>query len=128
MLCFIDIYIVKETVCWIRLPQPSLQRLAIASIFNNLCSSSSSPVGGDAIHRCLLSTSPSVVDQVAQELCRLVEEGHATFNASYGLLALRSALDGCDRYSVPVLVKVIGFICYHTFASNPLWMLRWSGV
>ncbi|KAK1298001.1 hypothetical protein QJS10_CPB14g00074 [Acorus calamus] len=108
-----------------RLPQPSLQRLAVASIFNNL-RSSSSPGGSDAVHRCLLSTSPSVVDQAVRELCRLVEEGHATFDATCGLIALQSSLDGCDRRSVPVLVKAIDFICYHAFASDPSWMLRLS--
>ncbi|KAK1318401.1 hypothetical protein QJS10_CPB04g01901 [Acorus calamus] len=48
-----------------RLPQPSLQHLAVASIFNNLRSSSSSPIGGDSVHRYLLSTSSSIVDQAA---------------------------------------------------------------
>ncbi|CAM8925250.1 unnamed protein product [Rhodiola kirilowii] len=96
-----------------RVPQPSLQRLAVISIFSKL---RSSPSDFEAISSCLLSTSPAVVDQSVRELCRLVSE--SKLEISRGLLELQSAFEGSDSQFVNVFVKGIGFMVRLGFKEN----------
>ncbi|CAH8361043.1 unnamed protein product [Eruca vesicaria subsp. sativa] len=93
-----------------RVPQPSIQRLAVISVFSKLRSSpdSESESGRDAISFCLTSESITVVDQSVRELCRLVSD--SVLNLSRGLLELQSALEGCDSKLVPLFVKGLGFL------------------
>ncbi|XP_043707046.1 protein RST1 isoform X3 [Telopea speciosissima] len=105
----------------IRVPQPSMQRFAVISIFEKLRSAPSnlganSDSGRDAISQCLHSTSAAVVDQSVRELCRFVKEGH--LEVPHGLLELQSALDGCDLRFVNVFVKGIGFLVRFVFQKN----------
>uniref|UniRef100_A0A7N0TGW4 DUF3730 domain-containing protein n=1 Tax=Kalanchoe fedtschenkoi TaxID=63787 RepID=A0A7N0TGW4_KALFE len=100
-----------------RVPQPSLQRLAVISIFSKLRSSSfDSEAGRDAISQCLSSTSPAVVDQSVRELCRLVSE--SKMDVARGLLELQSALEGADSLFVNVFVKGVGFLIRLGFKEN----------
>ncbi|XP_077244249.1 ARM repeat superfamily protein isoform X2 [Tasmannia lanceolata] len=108
----------------IRVPQPSMQRLAVISIFEKLRSAPlyqnpDSDSGRTAISHCLNSNSPSVVDQSVRELCRLVKEG--ILEVSRGLLELQAALEGCPSRFVDVFVKGIGFICRFAFRKDPSW-------
>ncbi|CAM8928334.1 unnamed protein product [Rhodiola kirilowii] len=96
-----------------RVPQPSLQRLAVISIFSKL---RSSPSDFEAISSCLLSTSPAVVDQSVRELCRLVSESRLEIGR--GLLELQSAFEGSDSRFVNVFVKGIGFMVRLGFKEN----------
>lgn len=105
----------------IRVPQPSLQKLAVISIFTKLRSApeyldSESGPGREAIAQCLQSTSPAVVDQSVRELCRLVTDSH--MEISRGLLELQSALDGSDAKFVDLFVKGVGFMVRFGFQKN----------
>ncbi|KAI7734388.1 hypothetical protein M8C21_024541, partial [Ambrosia artemisiifolia] len=96
-----------------RVPQPSLQKLAVISIFNNLRSSTSltrpeSDPAIQAIAQCLNSNSPAVVDQSVRELCLLVKD--YKLEGSRALLELQSALEGSESRFVNVFVKAIGFV------------------
>ncbi|XP_048128123.1 protein RST1 [Rhodamnia argentea] len=97
----------------LRLPQPSLQRLAVISIFSKLRSApnrldSDSEPGREAITQCLLSASSAVVDQSVRELCRLVAD--LKMDLSRGLLELQSALEGSEPRFVGLFVKGIGLL------------------
>ncbi|XP_042487971.1 protein RST1-like isoform X3 [Macadamia integrifolia] len=111
----------------IRVPQPSMQRYAVISIFEKLRSAPSniganSDSGRDAISQCLHYTSAAVVDQSVRELCRFVKEGY--LEVPHGLLELQSALDGCDSRFVNVFVKGLGFLVRFAFQKNDtLWRL-----
>ena len=108
-----------------RVPQPSLQKFAVISIFSKLQSApkhldSESEPGRDAISQCLHSASPPVVDQSVRELCRLVTDSH--FDISRALLELQSALEGSDLNFVRLFVKAIGFLVRTEFQkSNGEW-------
>ncbi|KAA8530205.1 hypothetical protein F0562_004914 [Nyssa sinensis] len=104
-----------------RVPQPSLQRFAVISIFEKLRSAPSSldpdsDPGRDAITQCLHSTSPAVVDQSVREICRLVKD--SKIELSRGLLELQSALEGTDSRFVNVFVKGLGFLVRFGFQKN----------
>lgn len=101
-----------------RIPQPSLQKLAIVSIFEKFRSAPPSDAGRDAISRCLRSASAAVVDQSTRELCRLVKD--AKFDVSGGLLELQSALeDSSNPQFTVVFVKAIGLLTRLGFERNP---------
>ncbi|XP_070051905.1 protein RST1 isoform X4 [Nicotiana tomentosiformis] len=107
----------------IRIPQPSLQKFAVISIFEKLRSApphldSDSGPGTDAITQCLHSTSASVLDQSVRELCRLVRD--SKLDISRGLLELQSALEGSDSRFVNLFVKGIGFLARLGFQKNSL--------
>ncbi|KAD2393676.1 hypothetical protein E3N88_40653 [Mikania micrantha] len=96
-----------------RVPQPSLQKFAVISIFEKLRSSAvltgpEADPGLQAVAQCLNSNSPAVVDQSVRELCLLVKD--SKLEVSRGLLELQSALDGSDSRFVNVFVKAIGFL------------------
>lgn len=93
-----------------RVPQPSIQRLAVISVFSKFRSAphSESETGREAISFCLASESITVVDQSVRELCRLVSD--SALDLSRGLLELQSALEGCDSKLVPIFVKGLGFL------------------
>ena len=104
-----------------RLPQPSLQKFAVTSIFQKLRSAPNhldpeSDPGRRAISHCLASTSPNVVDQSVRELCRLVTDSVVAVN--FGLLELQSALEGSDPRFVAVFVKGLGFLVRYGFQKN----------
>ena len=104
-----------------RVPQPSLQKLAVISIFEKLRSApsyigSDSDPGTDAISQCLHSTSPAVVDQAVRELCRLVTD--SKMELSRGLLELQSAIEGSNSRFVNLFVKAIGFLVHVGFQKN----------
>ncbi|KAJ7970794.1 Protein RST1 [Quillaja saponaria] len=108
-----------------RVPQPSLQKFAVISIFSKLRSApkyldSESEPGREAISQCLNSTFPAVVDQSVRELCRLVKDSH--MDISRGMLELQSALEGTDPKFVVVFVKALGFLVRFGFQkNNGLW-------
>nr|XP_011468296.1 PREDICTED: protein RST1 isoform X3 [Fragaria vesca subsp. vesca] len=110
-----------------RVPQPSLQKYAVISIFSKLRSApkhldSDSEPGRDAISQCLHSTSPAVVDQSVRELCGLVADGKSRFDVRRGLLELQSALEGSDSKFVSLFVKGLGFLVRLGFQkSNGDW-------
>ncbi|XP_044502428.1 protein RST1 isoform X3 [Mangifera indica] len=96
-----------------RVPQPSLQKFAVISIFSKLRSAPThlgpdSGPGRDAILQCLHSSSPAVVDQSVREFCRLVAD--SIIDLSFGLVELQSALEGSDPKFVPLFVKGLGFV------------------
>lgn len=104
-----------------RVPQPSLQKFAVVSIFTKLRSAPAyldpdSDPGRDAISQCLHSSSPAVVDQTVRELCRLVLD--SKLDLSRGVLELQSALEGADSKFVGLLVKGLGFIIRVGFQRN----------
>ncbi|XP_023735166.1 protein RST1 isoform X1 [Lactuca sativa] len=106
-----------------RLPQPSLQKLAVISIFEKLRSPSTltgpeSDPGIHAVTQCLNSNSPAVVDQSVRELCLLVKD--SKLKLSRGLMELQSALDGSDSRFVNVFVKAIGFLVQLGFRNDHL--------
>ncbi|WMV17572.1 hypothetical protein MTR67_010957 [Solanum verrucosum] len=107
----------------IRIPQPSLQKFAVISIFDKLrlappyLNPDSAP-GTDAITQCLHSTSASVLDQSVRELCRLVRD--SKLDLSRGLLELQSALEASDSRFVSLFVKGIGFLVRLGFQKNSL--------
>ena len=97
----------------LRVPQTSLQKFAVVTIFSKLRSApkylnSDSDPGREAINQCLHSASPAVVDQSVRELCRLVAD--ARMDVSRGLLELHSALEGCEPRFVDLFVKALGFL------------------
>ncbi|XP_073159165.1 protein RST1 isoform X2 [Henckelia pumila] len=101
-----------------RIPQPSLQRLAVISIFEKIRSAPSSSAGIDVLNLCLNSASPAVVDQSTRELCRLVKD--SKFDLSTALLELHSALEGSSSpQSRCVFVKAIGFLTRFGFQEKP---------
>ncbi|KAH6791043.1 hypothetical protein C2S51_006049 [Perilla frutescens var. frutescens] len=101
-----------------RIPQSSLQKLAIVSIFDKFRAAPPSDAGRDAISRCLRSASAAVVDQSTRELCRLVKD--AKFDVSDGLLELQSALeDSSNPQFAAVFVKAIGLLTRVGFERNP---------
>ncbi|XP_068334570.1 protein RST1 [Pyrus communis] len=96
-----------------RVPQPSLQKYAVISIFSKLRSApkyvdSDSEPGREAISQCLRSTSPAVVDQSVRELCSLVTD--SKIDISRGFLELQSALEGSAPKFVDLFVKGLGFL------------------
>ncbi|KAJ4834185.1 hypothetical protein Tsubulata_018875 [Turnera subulata] len=96
-----------------RVPQPSLQKFAVTSIFSKLRSAPThlgpdSEPGRDAITRCLHSASPAVVDQSVREVCRLVSD--SKWDLSTGFLELQSALEGSEPKFVGLFVKALGFL------------------
>ncbi|XP_062106921.1 protein RST1 isoform X2 [Humulus lupulus] len=104
-----------------RVPQPSLQKFAVITIFSKLRSApkyldSDSEPGSDAISQCLHSASPAVVDQSVRELCRLVMDSQ--IDVSRGLLELQSALEGCEPRFVDLFVKGLGFLVRLTIKKN----------
>ncbi|XVF58011.1 hypothetical protein PTKIN_Ptkin07bG0028200 [Pterospermum kingtungense] len=109
----------------IRVPQPSLQKFAVISIFSKLRTAPvhlgpDSEPGSQAISQCLQSSSPAVVDQSVRELCRLVLDSN--LDLSRALLELQSALEGSDPKFVPLFVKSLGFIVRVGFErSNGSW-------
>lgn len=95
------------------MPQPSLQKFAVNSIFAKLRSAPShlgpdSEPGSDAITRCLCSSSLPVVDQSVRELCRLVSD--SKLDLSRGFLELQSALEGSEAKFVELYVKGLGYL------------------
>ncbi|KAK9113672.1 hypothetical protein Syun_020469 [Stephania yunnanensis] len=102
----------------IRVPQSTLQRFAVISLFDKLRSApqtltpNSSPAR-EAISHCLASHSSPVVDQSIRELCRLAID--RTIDPSLALLDLQSALQGCDPEFVDLFVKGIGFVVRNSF-------------
>ncbi|CAM8922813.1 unnamed protein product [Rhodiola kirilowii] len=96
-----------------RVPQPSLQRLAVISIFSKL---RSSPSDFEAISSCLLSTSPAVVDQ--SDAGALSPRFGIETRDRRGLLELQSAFEGSDSRFVNVFVKGIGFMVRLGFKEN----------
>ncbi|CAK7328108.1 unnamed protein product [Dovyalis caffra] len=104
-----------------RVPQPSLQKFAVISIFSKLRSASSyldpdSETGREAISQCLRSGSPAVVDQSVREFCRLVLDSR--LDLSRALLELQSALEGSDAKFVGLFVKALGFLVRVGFERN----------
>lgn len=104
-----------------RVPQPTLQKHAVISLFSKLRSAPNyldpdSEPGREAISQCLNSVSPPVVDQSVRELCRLVLD--SKLDLSRGLLELQSALEGCDPKFVVLFVKGIGFFVRLGFERN----------
>ncbi|CAN4082408.1 unnamed protein product [Withania somnifera] len=107
----------------VRIPQPSLQKFAVISIFEKLRSAPpylnpDSGPGTEAITQCLHSTSASVLDQSVRELCRLVRD--SKLDLSRGLLELQSALEASDSRFVSIFVKGIGFLVRLGFQKNSL--------
>ncbi|KAB2610199.1 protein RST1-like [Pyrus ussuriensis x Pyrus communis] len=108
-----------------RVPQPSLQKYAVISIFSKLRSApkyldSDSEPGREAISQCLHSTSPAVVDQSVRELCSLVAD--SKIDISRGFLELQSALEGSTPKFVDLFVKGLGFLVRFGFQrSNGKW-------
>ncbi|XP_042027868.1 protein RST1 isoform X1 [Salvia splendens] len=101
-----------------RIPQPSLQKLAVASIFDKFRSAPPSAAGADAVSRCLRSASVAVVDQSTRELCRLVKDDK--FDLADGLLELQSALeDSSNPQFAAVFTKAIGLLTRLGFERNP---------
>ncbi|KAK6155216.1 hypothetical protein DH2020_009464 [Rehmannia glutinosa] len=102
----------------IRIPQPSLQKLAVISIFQKFRSTAPSDAGRDAVSHCLRSASPAVVDQSTREFCRLVKD--AKLDIPTGLLELQSALeDSSNPQFTNVFIKTIGFLTRLGFQENP---------
>ncbi|XP_062010189.1 protein RST1 isoform X1 [Rosa rugosa] len=110
-----------------RVPQPSLQKYAVISIFSKLRSApnyldSDSEPGREAISQCLHSASPAVVDQSVRELCGLVADDGSKIDVHRGLLELQSALEGSDSKFVDLFVKGLGFLVRLGFQkSNGKW-------
>ncbi|KAL9292968.1 Protein RST1 [Arabidopsis thaliana] len=104
-----------------RVPQPSIQRFAVISVFSKLRSApeqfgSEAEAGREAISFCLTSESITVVDQSVHELCRLVSD--SVLDLSRGLLELQSALEGCDSKLVSLFVKGLGFLIRIGYERN----------
>ncbi|XP_047314660.1 protein RST1 [Impatiens glandulifera] len=104
-----------------RVPQPSLQKYAVISIFDKLRSAppylnADSNPGRDVISQCLQSSSSAVLDQSVREICRFVKAGN--LDISRGLMELQSALEGCDPRFVDVFVKSIGYLVRFGFQKD----------
>ncbi|KAI3997834.1 hypothetical protein MKX01_036304 [Papaver californicum] len=97
-----------------RVPQPSIQRFVVISIFEKLRSSNSN-IDSDSrkiiISQRLNSDSSHVVDQSFRELCLIL----GFMNPSLGLLELQSVLEGCDSRFVDLFDKGIGFLVSYQF-------------
>ncbi|KAJ3694479.1 hypothetical protein LUZ60_009959 [Juncus effusus] len=108
-----------------RLPDSSLQRHSVSSLFAKLRLSPSPSSVTDAISLSLNSSSLAVADQTTRELCRLVST--SVVSPATALLELQSALDGCStggnaRLSLAqVFVKAIGFVVRFLFRADPSW-------
>ncbi|KZV19363.1 focadhesin-like [Dorcoceras hygrometricum] len=101
-----------------RIPQPSLQRLAVICIFVKIRSEPSSSAGIHALNLCINSGSPAVLDQSTRELCRLVKD--SKFDLSTALLELHSALESSSSpQSRCVFIKAIGFLVRFGFQEKP---------
>ncbi|PIN21822.1 hypothetical protein CDL12_05455 [Handroanthus impetiginosus] len=101
-----------------RIPQPSLQKLAVISLFEKFRSAPPSDAARDAVSRCLRSASPAVVDQSTRELCRLVKD--SKLDVSAGLLELQSALEECSNPQFTgVFIKAIGLLTRLGFEEKP---------
>ncbi|KAL2528915.1 Protein RST1 [Forsythia ovata] len=105
-----------------RVPQPSLQKLAVIAVFEKLRSAPprldpDSDPGRDAITRCLHSTSAAVVDQSTRELCRLVKD--SKLDLPTGLLELQSALEATNPRFINLFIKAIGFLTTLGFQNGP---------
>lgn len=105
----------------IRVPQSSLQKLAVISIFSKLRSASKyldseSEPGRDAISQCLHTDSPAVIDQSVRELCRFVVDSH--MDVSRALLEFQSALEGSHPRLVDLFVKGLGFLVRFGFQKS----------
>lgn len=108
----------------IRVPQPSIQRFAVISIFEKLISDGpESDAAKGAISYCLRSSSSAVLDQSVRELCRTAKDGK--IRVSHALLELQAALEGCeDSRSLDLFVKGIGFLCRLGFRNDPSWQFE----
>ncbi|XP_021298973.1 protein RST1 isoform X2 [Herrania umbratica] len=108
-----------------RVPQPSLQKFAVISIFSKLRTAPvhfgpDSEPGRHAISQCLRSSSPAVVDQAVRELCRLVLDSN--LDIFQALLDLQSVLEGSDPKFATLFVKSLGFLVRVGFErSNGSW-------
>ncbi|XVF14059.1 hypothetical protein REPUB_Repub09cG0024100 [Reevesia pubescens] len=108
-----------------RVPQPSLQKFAVISIFSKLRTAPvhlgpDSEPGTQAISQCINSSSLAVVDQSVRELCRLVLDSN--LDLSRALLELQSALEGSDPKFTSLFVKSLGFLFRFGFErSNGSW-------
>ncbi|CAN1347173.1 Protein RST1 [Linum perenne] len=96
-----------------KVPQPSLQKFAVVSIFSKLRTApnhldADSEPGREAISNCLQSRSPAVVDQAVRELCRLVCD--SKLDLSRGMIELQSALEGTENKFVALFVKGLMFL------------------
>ncbi|KAK6928380.1 Focadhesin/RST, DUF3730 [Dillenia turbinata] len=106
----------------LKVPQPSLQKFAVISIFEKLRSSPpphldlDSDAGRHAISQCLNSKSPAIIDQSVREWCRLVVD--SKMDISRGLLELQSSLEGTESRFVNVFVKGLGFLVRLGFRKN----------
>ncbi|KAK7381419.1 hypothetical protein VNO78_34092 [Psophocarpus tetragonolobus] len=108
-----------------RVPQPSLQKLAVDAIFSQLRSAAAhlnpdSQPGSQAISQCLTSSSPHVVDRSVRHLCRLAAD--SLISVSRASLELLSALSASHPKLVPLFVKGFAFLVRHHFpnyASSP---------
>ncbi|XP_020518368.1 protein RST1 isoform X9 [Amborella trichopoda] len=110
----------------IRVPQPSLQRLAVISIFRKLRSSASkldfqSNTSRDALYNCLHCEELAVLDQTVRELCLLVKDGilepHLAFQE------LLAGLEACNARSLSLFVKGIGLLCRIAVEKEPSWLI-----
>lgn len=109
-----------------RVPQPSLQKFAVISIFAKLRTApkyldSESEPGRDALSQCLHSASPAVIDQSVRELCRLVMDSQ--MDVSRGCLEFQSALEGTQPRFVDLFVKSLGFLVRFGFQKN---IVKWQ--
>ncbi|CAI9111482.1 OLC1v1011710C1 [Oldenlandia corymbosa var. corymbosa] len=105
-----------------RVPQPSLQKFAVISIFDKLRTAPphhglDSEPGRAAVSYCLHSNSAFVVEVSVRELCWLVKD--SKMELSRGLLELQSALEeASDPRFVNVFVKAIGFLVQLGFRNR----------
>lgn len=108
----------------IRVPQPSIQRFAVISIFEKLKSNGpESDAAKGAISHCLRSSSSAVIDQSVRELCRTAKEGK--IRVSHALLELQAALEGGeDSRFIDIFVKGICFLCQLGFRNNTSWQFE----
>ncbi|CAM6087222.1 unnamed protein product [Calypogeia fissa] len=98
----------------LQLPHPLVQRFAVNAIFERLKSGPAhtkwgSPVGHEALARCLTSSNAAVIDQTVKEMCNACAEG--LVSVERGLQDLQAALDAVNPESVASVVNGIGFLC-----------------
>ncbi|CAM6092764.1 unnamed protein product [Calypogeia fissa] len=98
----------------LQLPHPLVQRFAVNAIFERLKSGPAhtkweSPVGQEALARCLTSSNAAVIDQTVKEMCNACAEG--LVSVERGLQDLQAALDAVNSESVASVVNGIGFLC-----------------
>ncbi|GJR02152.1 armadillo-like helical domain-containing protein [Tanacetum coccineum] len=110
-----------------KLPQPSLQKQAVISIFTNLRSLTRPELDSDpvttTITQCLTSNSPAVIDQTVREICLLVKESKLDVNRA--LLELQSGLEGCEARFVSLFVKALAFVVQLGFRSQDVAVRAW---